>query len=52
MDVLETIRADRAVAVVRGERVADPAGLASTLAAAGIRAIEFTFTIPTVLEAV
>jgi 2-dehydro-3-deoxyphosphogluconate aldolase/(4S)-4-hydroxy-2-oxoglutarate aldolase len=52
VDVLETIRSDRAVAVVRGERVADPVGLATTLAGAGIRAIEFTFTIPNVLGAI
>lgn len=52
MDVLEAIRSDRAVAVVRGERVADPAGLAATLATAGIRTIEFTFTIPDVLAAI
>jgi 2-dehydro-3-deoxyphosphogluconate aldolase / (4S)-4-hydroxy-2-oxoglutarate aldolase len=51
-DVLEVIRSDRAVAVIRGERVADPAGLAETLAAAGIRSIEFTFTIPDVLAAI
>ena len=52
MDALETIRTDRVVAVVRGERVADPFGLATTLAGAGIRAIEFTFTIPQVLTAI
>jgi 2-dehydro-3-deoxyphosphogluconate aldolase / (4S)-4-hydroxy-2-oxoglutarate aldolase len=52
VDVLKTIRSDRAVAVVRGERVADPAGLAATLAGAGIRAVEFTFTIPAVLAAI
>lgn len=52
MDVLEAIRSDRAVAVIRGERVADPAGLAATFAEAGIRAIEFTFTIPEVLAAI
>jgi 2-dehydro-3-deoxyphosphogluconate aldolase / (4S)-4-hydroxy-2-oxoglutarate aldolase len=52
VDVLTVIRTDRAVAVVRGERVADPAGLATTLAGAGIRAIEFTFTIPHVLAAI
>lgn len=52
MDVLEAIRRDRVVAVVRGERVADPAGLAASLAGAGIRAIEFTFTIPNVLAAI
>lgn len=52
MDVLATIRSDRAVAVIRGERVADAAGLAETLADAGIRTIEFTFTIPDVLAAI
>jgi 2-dehydro-3-deoxyphosphogluconate aldolase / (4S)-4-hydroxy-2-oxoglutarate aldolase len=52
VDVLEVIRRDRAVAVIRGERVADPAGLAETLAGAGIRSIEFTFTIPDVLAAI
>ncbi len=52
MDVLATIRSDRAVAVIRGERIADAAGLARTLADAGIRTIEFTFTIPDVLAAI
>jgi 2-dehydro-3-deoxyphosphogluconate aldolase / (4S)-4-hydroxy-2-oxoglutarate aldolase len=37
--------------VIRGKSVADPAGLAATLADAGIRAIEFTFTIPGVVDA-
>jgi 2-dehydro-3-deoxyphosphogluconate aldolase/(4S)-4-hydroxy-2-oxoglutarate aldolase len=52
VDVLEAIRSDRAVAVIRGKSVADPAGLAATLAEAGIGAIEFTFTIPSVLAAI
>jgi 2-dehydro-3-deoxyphosphogluconate aldolase/(4S)-4-hydroxy-2-oxoglutarate aldolase len=52
VDVLSAIRSDRVVAVVRGEQVADPAALAKTLAGAGIRAIEFTFTIPGVLAAI
>ncbi len=52
MDVLAAIRSDRAVAVIRGERIADAAGLAATLADAGIRTIEFTFTIPDVLAAI
>jgi 2-dehydro-3-deoxyphosphogluconate aldolase / (4S)-4-hydroxy-2-oxoglutarate aldolase len=52
VDVLAAIRNDRAVAVIRGERVADAAGLAETLADAGIRAVEFTFTIPDVLAAI
>jgi 2-dehydro-3-deoxyphosphogluconate aldolase / (4S)-4-hydroxy-2-oxoglutarate aldolase len=52
VDVLSAIRSDRVVAVVRGDRVADPPGLARTLADAGVRAIEFTFTIPDVLAAI
>jgi 2-dehydro-3-deoxyphosphogluconate aldolase/(4S)-4-hydroxy-2-oxoglutarate aldolase len=52
VDVLSAIRSDRVVAVVRGQQVADPAALAKTLAGAGIRAIEFTFTIPGVLAAI
>ena len=52
MDAFEAILADRAVAVVRAPSVADPAGLAKTLASAGIRCVEFTFTIPGVLEAI
>ena len=52
MDVVSAIRSDRVVAVVRGRRVADPAGLARTLAEAGIRAVEFTFTIPAALAAI
>jgi 2-dehydro-3-deoxyphosphogluconate aldolase / (4S)-4-hydroxy-2-oxoglutarate aldolase len=52
VDVLDAIRSDRVVAVIRGERVSDPVGLAATLAEAGIRAIEFTFTIPRVLAAI
>lgn len=49
---MDTIRSDGVVAVIRGERIADPAGLAATLAGAGIRATEFTFTIPDVLVAI
>ena len=52
MDVLDAIRSDRVVAVIRGRSVADPAGLAAVFAGAGIRAIEFTFTIPGVLAAI
>jgi 2-dehydro-3-deoxyphosphogluconate aldolase/(4S)-4-hydroxy-2-oxoglutarate aldolase len=52
VDVVSAIRSDRVVAVIRGERVADPAGLATTLATAGVRAVEFTFTIPGVLAAI
>lgn len=50
MDVMETIRIDRLVAVIRAGQVPDPAGLATTLAEAGIHAVEFTFTIPDVLD--
>lgn len=52
MDVMKTIRTDRVVAVIRAPHVADPAGLARTLAEAGIRSVEFTFTIPGVLDAI
>ena len=52
MDVLSAIRDDRVVAVVRGRQVADAAELAAALARAGIRAVEFTFTIPGALEAI
>jgi 2-dehydro-3-deoxyphosphogluconate aldolase / (4S)-4-hydroxy-2-oxoglutarate aldolase len=51
LDAFAAMRADRAVAVVRADRVADAAGLASALAQAGIRCVEFTFTIPDVLAA-
>jgi 2-dehydro-3-deoxyphosphogluconate aldolase/(4S)-4-hydroxy-2-oxoglutarate aldolase len=52
LDVFEAIRVDRAVAVIRAERVADPVALANAFADAGIRAVEFTFTIPDVLHAI
>jgi 2-dehydro-3-deoxyphosphogluconate aldolase/(4S)-4-hydroxy-2-oxoglutarate aldolase len=52
MDVLETIRGDRVVAVVRAARVADSAALAKALAEGGVRCVEFTFTISGVLDAI
>lgn len=52
MDVVGAIRSDRVVAVVRAHRVGDAAGLVETLAAAGIRAVEFAFTIPDALGAI
>lgn len=52
MGLLEIVRADRLVAVIRAPRVADPAGLASALAEAGIRCVEFTFTLPDAAEAI
>lgn len=48
MDVLQVAVVDRVIAVVRAQRVADPVGLADTFANAGIRCVEFTFTIPNV----
>lgn len=52
MSVLHTMASDRAVAVIRAPRIADPRGLAETLAGAGIHCIEFTFTTDGVLEAI
>ncbi|MGH9118365.1 MAG: bifunctional 4-hydroxy-2-oxoglutarate aldolase/2-dehydro-3-deoxy-phosphogluconate aldolase [Acidimicrobiales bacterium] len=52
MDVIDAIRADKVVAVIRADRVADPAGLVATLVDAGIRCVEFTFTTPGVLDAI
>jgi 2-dehydro-3-deoxyphosphogluconate aldolase/(4S)-4-hydroxy-2-oxoglutarate aldolase len=52
VDVVGTIRAERVVAVVRGSRVSDPPALAKALAAGGISCVEFTFTIPDVLDAI
>lgn len=52
MDVLSAVQADRVVAVVRAPGVADPAALAAALSEAGIRAVEFTFTIPDALGAI
>lgn len=49
--VCEAVRRDRAIAVVRAERINDPSALAASLAAGGISIIELTFTTPGVLEA-
>jgi 2-dehydro-3-deoxyphosphogluconate aldolase/(4S)-4-hydroxy-2-oxoglutarate aldolase len=46
------MKADRAVAVIRAERIADPVELADAVAAAGIRCVEFTLTTPGALEAI
>lgn len=46
------MRADRVIAVIRAQRVPDPAGLASALVSAGIRTVEFTFTIPGVADVI
>jgi 2-dehydro-3-deoxyphosphogluconate aldolase / (4S)-4-hydroxy-2-oxoglutarate aldolase len=52
LDAFATMKADRAVAVIRAERIADPLELAGAVAAAGIRCVEFTFTTPGALEAI
>lgn len=52
MDVLEVMRQDRVVAVIRAERIPQPAALADALVDAGIRSVEFTFTIPDVVSAI
>jgi 2-dehydro-3-deoxyphosphogluconate aldolase/(4S)-4-hydroxy-2-oxoglutarate aldolase len=49
---LEIIEQDRILAVIRAARVPDPAGLARALVDAGVRAVEFTLTIPDVLAAI
>ncbi|HEX8100928.1 MAG TPA: bifunctional 4-hydroxy-2-oxoglutarate aldolase/2-dehydro-3-deoxy-phosphogluconate aldolase [Actinomycetota bacterium] len=49
---MEVIRNERVVAVIRADRVADPAGLARTLVDAGITCVEFTFSIGAVLDAI
>lgn len=52
MGVFDVVKEDRAIVVVRAERVADPAGLTAMLAEAGIRCVEFTFTTTGVLDAI
>jgi 2-dehydro-3-deoxyphosphogluconate aldolase/(4S)-4-hydroxy-2-oxoglutarate aldolase len=52
MNAFEVIKRDRIVVVIRGKRVADLVGLVNALTSAGIRSIEFTFTMPDVLEAI
>jgi 2-dehydro-3-deoxyphosphogluconate aldolase / (4S)-4-hydroxy-2-oxoglutarate aldolase len=43
---------DGVVAVVRARSIADPVALARTLSEAGIRCVEFTFTLDDVLDAI
>lgn len=52
MDVLSAVAADRVVTVIRASRVTDPVGLADALTEAGIRCVEFTFTIPGAAEVI
>jgi 2-dehydro-3-deoxyphosphogluconate aldolase/(4S)-4-hydroxy-2-oxoglutarate aldolase len=47
---MDTIVADRALAVVRAPEIPDPVALADALATSGIRALELTFTTPGVLD--
>lgn len=51
-DPMSLLELDRTVGVVRASRIADATGLARTLASAGIRWVEFTFTTPGVLDAI
>ncbi|UAJ79634.1 bifunctional 4-hydroxy-2-oxoglutarate aldolase/2-dehydro-3-deoxy-phosphogluconate aldolase [Leifsonia sp. ZF2019] len=44
--LLDTLRHDRALAVVRAPHIDDPVALCRSLAAGGIRTVEFTFTTP------
>jgi 2-dehydro-3-deoxyphosphogluconate aldolase / (4S)-4-hydroxy-2-oxoglutarate aldolase len=49
-EVLEALRTDRALAVVRAEQIPDAAQLCRALAEGGIRTVELTFTTPDVLD--
>jgi 2-dehydro-3-deoxyphosphogluconate aldolase/(4S)-4-hydroxy-2-oxoglutarate aldolase len=49
---LEPLTQDRVLCIVRANHVAGPAGLTRALAGAGIRLVEFTFTIPGVLDVI
>ena len=46
---IETLAADRALSVVRAERIPDAAALCQALVDGGIRTVELTFTTPDVL---
>jgi 2-dehydro-3-deoxyphosphogluconate aldolase/(4S)-4-hydroxy-2-oxoglutarate aldolase len=50
--LLSTLRADRALTVVRAPRIDDPAALCAALVSGGIRTVEFTFTTPGVEQIV
>lgn len=50
LEVLDVLAADRVLCIVRANRVADPVALTQALAGAGIRLVEFTFTIPGALD--
>lgn len=44
--VIDTLRADQALVVVRASRLEDPVALCQALAAGGIRTVELTYTTP------
>lgn len=48
--ILDVLATDRVLCIVRANQVADPGALATALTGAGIRLVEFTFTIPGVLD--
>ena len=50
MSVIEVLRSDRVLSVVRVQRIPDAADLCHALAAGGIRTVELTFTTPDVLR--
>lgn len=50
VNVLETLRADRVLSVVRAGTIPDAAELCHALSAGGIRTVELTFTTPGVLD--
>jgi 2-dehydro-3-deoxyphosphogluconate aldolase/(4S)-4-hydroxy-2-oxoglutarate aldolase len=50
--LLDNLRQDRALAIVRAPRIDDPVGLCEALVAGGIRTVEFTFTTPGVEEVI
>jgi 2-dehydro-3-deoxyphosphogluconate aldolase/(4S)-4-hydroxy-2-oxoglutarate aldolase len=50
--ILDVLRSDRALAVVRAPSIPDPDALCRALVAGGIRTVEFTFTTPGVEEIV
>lgn len=49
---IDTLRADRALAIVRADSVPDPTALCAALVAGGIRTVEFTFTTPGVEDVI
>lgn len=50
MTVLDVLRADRVLSVVRAETIPDSAALCHALSSGGIRTVELTFTTPGVLD--